>query len=255
MSVSSSVGLTACLTGLLDFRPRVAITGCGGKTSLMIALGVEYASRGRSVLITTTTKLRSPYELDYGCDSIFLDSTDGICAEPGRRVFYARTFDDGRTNRRKVCSPDLAELARLAKDFDVVLMEADGSRGLPLKYHHPWDPVIPSFSTDVIALAGMGALDEPLERVVYNCEEYRKATGDTDAVVSERTIRRFLDIDEGLRKGFSDHGDSRRGFVVLNQCDLLSADRLEKAMDAIGDEYLYVSVQLDRIYGGTKWIS
>ncbi len=240
------MALMELLAARFGSRPRIAITGCGGKTSLMIVLAEEYARRGRSVLMTTTTKVRSPYELDYGCDVVQLDSYDHV-PHCGERVFFAMTYDG-----RKVRSPELALLAEIADGYDAVLMEADGSRGLPLKYHNPWDPVIPRFTTDVVAIAGMSALDRPLDdATVFNYGAYLDASADTDATVSERTILNLLRLDEGIRKGFadSDGGADRRGVVFFNQCDILAPERLARTMASLGTGHLYGSVEKDVVYG------
>lgn len=240
--------LTELLVGRLAEAPRIAITGCGGKTSLMIALAEEYAQRGRSVLVTTTTKVRSPYELDYGCDIIQLDRYDGV-PTPGRRVFFAATLDE--SNGRKVCASALTELAKVATGFDVVLMEADGSRGLPLKYHNPWDPVIPDFTTDVIAMVGMSALGRPLDdAVMFNYPSYAAVVQNPEPVVTERTISNLLRLDEGIKKGFSGGTGSstRQGMVLFNQCDILDAVRLARVMALVGDEHLYGSVERNIVY-------
>lgn len=248
-------GVTAKLTETLAARlgssARVAITGCGGKTSLMIALAKQYAQQGCSVLVTTTTKLRNPYELDYGCDVIQLD-TFSHTPHAGERVFFASTMKDPVIGRQKVCAPNFSVLSDISRLFDIVLMEADGSRGIPLKYHNPWDPVVPDFTTDVLAVVGMSALDGPLDdRSIFNYSEYREATSDTSSIVSERTIQNLLMLGEGICKGFG----GRRGTVFFNQCDMLNPGRLTSAIEKIGEEYLYGSVKKNIVYGGNRWIS
>ncbi len=238
--------LTDLFVERLSEKPRIAITGCGGKTSLMIALAKEYALLGRSVLITTTTKVRNPYELDYGCDTILLDAYEHV-PRKGERVFFAATHDN-----RKACAPDISLLARISNDYDVVLMEADGSRGLPLKYHNPWDPVVPDFTTDVIALVGMSALDKPLDDdVMFNYPSYAAVSLAADRIVTERTLLTLLRLDEGILKGFGDH----HGTVLFNQCDILAPGRLAQVMAAVGAGHLYGSVEKNAVYGGEKWTS
>lgn len=238
--------LTNLFVDRLAGRPRIAITGCGGKTSLMIALAQAYSQRGRSVLITTTTKVRNPYELDYGCNTVLLDTYEHV-PRKGERVFFAATYDS-----RKVCAPDLFLLAQISDTYDVVLMEADGSRGLPLKYHNPWDPVVPDFTTDVIALAGISALGKSLDDdTMFNFPSYTAATLDAGRTVTERTLLTLLELDEGIRKGF----DGRHGIVLFNQCDILAPGRLAQVMDVVGQKHLYGSVEKNAVYGGKAWIS
>ena len=55
----------------------------------------------------------------------------------------------------------LAELA------DYVLVEADGSRGLPLKAHLPHEPVIPPGTAQTILLAGASGFHRPAQEAVH----------------------------------------------------------------------------------------
>ena len=56
--------LTHCDEG----RDVIAVTGGGGKTTLLSLYGRYLAERGLSVMITTTTKVQSPTFHDYGQD-------------------------------------------------------------------------------------------------------------------------------------------------------------------------------------------
>ncbi|NJL93462.1 MAG: putative selenium-dependent hydroxylase accessory protein YqeC, partial [Anaerolineae bacterium] len=56
-------------------------------------------------------------------------------------------------------------------DSDTILVEADGSRRLPLKAPHPHEPVIPPATTLLVPVAGMDAVGQPFdESTVYNPE-------------------------------------------------------------------------------------
>ena len=52
---------------------HIAITGGGGKTSLMIFLSRVLATQNKSVLISTTTKVIRPDKMDYGVEKVFLE--------------------------------------------------------------------------------------------------------------------------------------------------------------------------------------
>ena len=120
-------------------KPFVSITGGGGKTTLMIESARYFKEKGLSVLVTTTTKVISPYLLDYGQDGVFND--EGVLShdpKEGEIVFYAHVSDDGN----KWCSPGFENLSQLYGMYDVVLCEADGSKRLPVKVHTSRDPQI-----------------------------------------------------------------------------------------------------------------
>ena len=136
----------------------VSITGAGGKTSTLKALGQYCREKGLSVLLTTTTKIQSPKTFDYDADYAFTDEGDALLHEPekGQSVFYAQR---ALMDPKKLVSPRLDVLSLLIKRYDVTIIEADGAKGLPLKYHSDRDPVIVDETTAwTTAVSAMKAL-------------------------------------------------------------------------------------------------
>ena len=118
----------------------ISVTGSGGKTSLIFAWAKELARSGKKVAITTTTHmLRHAEPLDEGITITAKDDPE----RPG-----------------KLMSPGDEVLERLRDEYDVVLIEADGSRGMPLKWPAPWEPVVPEYSDFTVCVAGLSALAE-----------------------------------------------------------------------------------------------
>lgn len=138
----------------------VAFSGSGGKTTAMLRLGRELAAAGQRVIATTTTRL--------GLDQLALFPAHLIA--PGRDEITAALDAHGfvcviggkDAAQGKALGLDPAAAAGLATLADLVLVEADGSRGLPLKAPAPHEPVIPPHSTHVVTLAGLWALGQPL---------------------------------------------------------------------------------------------
>ncbi|WBW50583.1 selenium cofactor biosynthesis protein YqeC [Peptoniphilus equinus] len=124
----------------------VSITGSGGKTTLLFALSEELKTCGR-VLITTTTKIFTPST--ERADYRFTDLSDYyfVGADTVRVVLGVEDADTG-----KLLAPSDDVLQRVAKDFDYILIEADGSRNLPLKMWREGEPVISSLTTKTIGV-------------------------------------------------------------------------------------------------------
>jgi probable selenium-dependent hydroxylase accessory protein YqeC len=121
----------------------VAFVGAGGKTSTLIALGHELAEAGLRVLATTTTRIGAD-QLDLMPYATRLEtsmSAISLALNDHRFVFL---YDDIRQN--KVYGATAEHIPHLldSVDSDVLLIEADGSRGLPLKAPRPHEPVIPA---------------------------------------------------------------------------------------------------------------
>jgi molybdenum cofactor cytidylyltransferase len=123
---------------------------------------------------------------------------------------------DGRTHG---LPPDLLEdIHKQAELYNIsVLIEADGSRRLPVKAPADHEPAIPAWVDRVVVVAGLSALDLPIQQVAHRPEQFAQLGGVsvTDAV-SEESIVRVLTSDEGGLKNIP--ADARR-YVLLNQVD------------------------------------
>ena len=60
---------------------------------------------------------------------------------------------------------------------DYVLVEADGSRRLPLKAHAPHEPVIPKEAGCVLCVVGAHGFDRPIREAVHRPEQFCALTG------------------------------------------------------------------------------
>lgn len=71
----------------------------------------------------------------------------------------------------KLSAPELrfSELSALA---DYVLVEADGSKGLPLKAHAAHEPVIPTCASRVVCVLGIDGVGGAVSRVCHRPELY-----------------------------------------------------------------------------------
>jgi probable selenium-dependent hydroxylase accessory protein YqeC len=185
----------------------IALTGGGGKTTCLIQLASLYAKMGKRVLISTTTKLLLPDVVDYGCDSYFFD--DAIfkhSCQKGERVFYA-------LRGKKALAPPEEHLKQLLNSYDVMLLEADGSRHLGLKLHNDKDPVVPSFVTATIALASFATLNKEFPENCFGYELYSEEF--PEQVIDLLTFKKLLLHAQGITKGITG-----RGLVLFNQTTL-----------------------------------
>lgn len=162
----------------------ITVIGSGGKTTAIR----EYASRcrraGQKVLIVTTTHMLAEGEnlclTGRLADIRKLLEEKGSCTagclpeEPGepKRPGTGWTSDTDGGPKKAKFGPLPTELYRQACHLaDVVLVEGDGSRGLPAKYPAAWEPVIPENTTQIWVVAGMSALGKTFGEACYRAEE------------------------------------------------------------------------------------
>jgi len=195
---------------------------------LMEYLAAQGSRAGRSVAVTTTTKIlvREPYVLAE-------QRTRGPAA-PGTVLRVGKTVEEG-----KLTALTFDEVLELGQDFDRVLIEADGSRGLPLKYPAEYEPVIPPFSDQVVIVAGLDGLGGRVDERVFRWELFTGASGiDGSAVVTPHVVERLF-AGDGVFRGVR----RDRAMVILNKYDAC----MEKS-EALGvARTLLAATKVDRV--------
>lgn len=185
--------------------------GAGGKTTLMFALAKELAKeeekKGNLVITTTTTKILAP---NFDESPLFLVSSDkdGIAEflEEKRKGFAHVTLVYGKEkNEGKLIGfppsfiPFLIDLPFVR----YLLIEADGSKRLPLKAPSSYEPVIPDESTLIVPLCGIEALEARLTaREVFRPEIFSMLTGlPLESPITVEAVAKIFVHPEGLCKG------------------------------------------------------
>lgn len=176
----------------LEVRPGVtAVIGSGGKTSLLGRLCRELPG---TVIVCTSTHIFPARGLPLVTEALQTLPAPKICAgtwaENGKLTAPVQSFET------------LAQLA------DYVLVEADGSRGLPLKAHLAHEPVIPPCANQVIQVVGLSGIGCPIARVAHRPEQYARLCGalETDLATLERAAAVL-------------NGENLADRYVLNQAD------------------------------------
>lgn len=217
----------------------LALTGAGGKTTLLAVLAQNLAAGGRSVIVTTTTHIWPPNDAALsplrGDGPLFVAgrSLSGIAAEtaalfrarPGRVVVAARDADPATGKLRGLAPACLCALqARLDKAAatsslippPVLLVEADGAARYPLKAHTGHEPALPPCADAVIAVMGLDALGRPLAEAVHRPERAAALLGvDKAQTVTPAMAATLLLHPAGPFR----HAPARR-VVLLNKADL-----------------------------------
>ena len=169
---------------------RLAFAGSGGKTTTMFRLARELSKDpGSPVLVTASTHLGC-WQLPLadvhieieGAGEVFGQSgrVRGVTLLTGQNVVSAPAGLSSERQRVKgLDSLALAEVLELAERLGCpLLVEADGSRQLPLKAPAKHEPVIPDWARQVVVMAGLSALGKALDgERVHRFEHYAALSG------------------------------------------------------------------------------
>lgn len=179
----------------------VALTGGGGKTTAMFRLAAELAGKMR-VLTTTSTRIfaaqisQSPAHVTFDPDrqnlSDILPQLTAAIDHHGQALLVG-TIDPTSGKAFGVAPEIIDQLARSGR-FDVILIEADGSRMRPFKAPAKHEPVIPTGTTLVVPVVGLDVLGRPLnDETVHRAGRVSTLSGTPiGAAVSADTVATVL---------------------------------------------------------------
>ena len=140
----------------------ITLVGAGGKTSLIRRLAFEGRKRGLRVLVVTTTHMYRPGR--FGVLSGRAEDVEGQLLGAGLAVAGNEAGEQKISFVREELYRKICPMA------DLVLVEGDGSRRLPVKAPGKNEPVIPENSDLVLAVCGLSALGQPGAKVCFRLE-------------------------------------------------------------------------------------
>jgi molybdenum cofactor cytidylyltransferase len=223
------------LTGALRIAgPQlVAFAGAGGKTTALQQSCRELALQGTRALATTTTAM---FARQLAATGPLLVEDDDSVPLSARAAEALRTAEvvalaKSRTGHEKVkgLTPDEVDALWHRGLTGSLLVEADGSRGLPLKAFGEAEPQLPSWTSTVVVVAGLQALDRPLDedhvhRAGLLAQRLRVPTG---TLVTPDLLGRALALQAGRVRELA---PGARVVVLLNQAE--SDALLDQAVQA-----------------------
>lgn len=196
------------LSALLGIMPsdRVAVIGAGGKTTLIDRLADENGAGG--VIIAPTTRI--------GLDEV----------RPRAGIEYLGSACSGKL----ICARD-RELNAAAGGGKLLLMEADGSAGKPLKGWAEHEPVVPGFTTLTACIVSAQCIGLEVSATnVHRPEMFRAMTGlGMGDISTPGAAVKMVQTMMGFARG--------RKVLVINQADdseaLESALSIARALDGL----------------------
>jgi probable selenium-dependent hydroxylase accessory protein YqeC len=186
----------------------IAVVGCGGKTSFIELLADML--RNKKTLVSTTVKI-----FPMKTDGVMLCETLKQCEEhePQQGIQCLGLLN---TASGKLESLPAHVLAKLIPCYDITLLEADGSRGLPCKGWLPDEPVVPRYCTHTVGIATMRALGmAATETVVHRLPEFLSLTGlEKGSTITMQALETMVCAPGGMFKN-----SAGKQYLLINQVE------------------------------------
>ena len=225
-------GSQACLPGGHETRgigssSCIAFVGAGGKSTGMFQL----ARSLKPPVITTTTTHLGQWQTHWADSHLIVQTRKDL--EKALQALDGVVLITGPIGERRGSALDRTLLDQLFQHCQQrgfpLLIEADGSRGKPLKAPADHEPSIPEFVQQVVVVAGLSALGKPLTAEFVHRPELFSNLSESDPgeTIHDQALVRVLLHAQGGQKNIP---PTARRTALLNQADTSELQARAKAI-------------------------
>lgn len=175
----------------------ISFVGCGGKTTLIEEMARGLGGRCR-VGIAATTRMYLPAKDRFTKLILPDDATpENHILEPGIYYITDEILADGKLHG---LSPSMVGWAR--ENMDILLVEADGSAGKPLKGWREDEPVILPETTMTIGVLPVYPLGQAADaQIIHRLDQFSALTGiKPGEIIRNKHYIAMIENDQGLFK-------------------------------------------------------
>ncbi|PKK89626.1 MAG: putative selenium-dependent hydroxylase accessory protein YqeC [Candidatus Wallbacteria bacterium HGW-Wallbacteria-1] len=212
------------LRAFFGTQRKILLLGSGGKTTLMSVMCRLILTAAPRSFASTTTKIALP--ADWADHIIDLQSRESLCSCPERGVvfFHSGTETDRATGVVKALGISSSAAEELS-GMEPLIIEADGSRGLPLKAPASWEPVLVAPPFGVVLVMGVNGIGKPLSnRFVHRCDLFSEITGlHHYDPVTEESLAQLILSPAGYGRQICDNPSA----IIFNMAQLNSCGEFE----------------------------
>lgn len=208
----------------------VSIVGSGGKTSLLFNLAKELKIKYK-VLVSTSAKIFLPSDDCY--DFLYLNLDSYFNNKSNNSVGITVVAKDINKKTNKLIGIDDKDLDILIMDFDVILLEADGSKMLPIKGWKNHEPPVLSKTTKTIGVFPVNLINKKIDKkFIYGFHEFNILT-DNSEYINFRAIGKICSKKNGIFK-------NSNGFLYLflNKADTVEEISISEELSNYLNEYI-----------------
>lgn len=198
-----------------------SLVGSGGKTTLMYHIARELTTKGMRVITTTTTKIFPPQS--FQSSRLVIDDHEDLLLNKAQALLkkenHITVAEKFIGLKLKGISPQLVDTMKEQKIADVIVIEADGARGRPLKAPNETEPVIPFSTTWTLAVVGLDGIGKRnTEDYVFRPDYFSRLTGvNIGEVITPEAVSRIILHPEGITRGTPEKAGIA---VILNKGEI-----------------------------------
>lgn len=200
----------------LKTKELISIVGGGGKTTTMFKLANELKALNKRVLVTTTTAIYNPDADQY--DKLIILGKDNAYGRYLNNTITVMGREVSAQNKLLGVLPEYIDDIYKEELFDYIIVEADGSKGRPIKAPASHEPVIPSCTTKTIGVVGMDCLGKRIDdEYVHRSELFAQITDSSiGEYIRKETILKLIVSKNGIFKGVP---YSSKKYLLFNKAD------------------------------------
>jgi len=238
------------ITSLLKVQSTpltISLVGGGGKTHLAFWLANFFKLHGYRICVTTTTKmyLPEPSQYDY-IESITNFSLKQKSSIPAITFIYQHKIQQEDRQPEKVQGLTTNNLNRIQQSnlFDVIIVEADGAKQLPIKAPARHEPCIPECTNIVIGVTGAEVIfSRANSHQIHRWHEFSQLTGCLNQrEINHSVLKSLLASPQGM---FKNAPSNALKIWVMNKYDLCEQP---DALLALANNLLIEQPQLSSIW-------
>ena len=156
----------------------ISVCGAGGKTTYIYERAHEYLKQNKKVAVLTTTKMYYDRKLS---------NIDEVLAK--NILSNEEVFTFGNVKNNHITPVSDIEYKKICDAFDIVLIEADGSRCMPVKIPDvKKEPVIKDNTDEIVLVYSPFTYDRKISIVCFRYDEFKNDKYFLENNINENTI-------------------------------------------------------------------
>lgn len=220
----------------IDFNKRqiIAVTGSGGKTTLVEDMAEKLVENGKTVLIATSTKIVYPGKKN-ALTILNSEILKKIKFKKPDIIYGGKEI----TVDNKIAGFESEVISEIFmnKSIDFILVEGDGSKKKPVKGYADFEPVIPQETEILISVLGMNSLGlEVNDENIHRVEKFMESTGlnEGDNVECKDLFKLFTHSNGYFKV------KARKNYILLNRVNNDNLKCAEYVRDRVANELDFV---------------